>query len=396
MKRRKVNHFEGDARSKRRKSGDLYSSAADRPPSRQNSRIRARRIRAFVFASAYPSPMEATKPSALDTLSRALAALRENRLGDAEDLSRELLRISPRDPAAHQLAATVALQQGAHVEAGVWARSCLALRPNHAPAMMIAGSAGLASGDVTSAKTLFRRASELSADDPKPLFQLGLAQIESSDSQAAATIAELTQRFPAEASGWRDIGLALMRADDLDAAEAAFGRAAGASGDPSHSVNLGRLLLARGRAAEAIAPFRHALAATPDRPEALLLLGQALRQIGAPREALQQLIRLAELQPAKGSVFYALGLVYDDLRNWSGAIAAYGRCVELSPEMPEAHVNLGLALQQIGELARAISCYRRAMRLRPDTFGRIVQALPSTQKGMLWLDPRKLRDSLVG
>jgi hypothetical protein len=55
-----------------------------------------------------------------------------------------------------------------------------------------------------------------------------------------------------------------------------------------------------------------------------------------------------------------------------------------------------LALQQIGELQRAIRCYRQAMRLRPDTFGRIVQALPSTQKGMLWLDTRKLRGSLVG
>ena len=340
--------------------------------------------------------MEATKNSVSDALSRALVALRENRLGDAEALSRELLRVSPRDPAAHQLAATVALQRASYVEAGVWAGSCLALRPNHAPAMMLAGSAALASGDATSAKMWFRRASELSVDEPKPLFQLVLAQIESSDPEASATIAELARRFPAEASDWRDIGLALMRADDLDAAEAAFGRAARASGDPVHSVNLGRLLLARGRAAEAIAPLRSALTAAPDRPEALLLLGQALRQIGAPREALQHLGRLVELQPGKASVFYALGLVCDDLRNWSGAIAAYGRCIELVPDMPEAHVNLGLALQQIGELQRAIRCYRQAMRLRPDTFGRIVQALPSTQKGMLWLDTRKLRGSLVG
>ena len=117
--------------------------------------------------------MEVTKDSLLEALSRALIALRENRLGDAEDLSRELLRVSPRDPAAHQLAATVALQRASHAEAEAWARSCLALRPNHAPAMMIAGSAALASGDSTSAKMWFFRASELSADEPKPLFQLG-------------------------------------------------------------------------------------------------------------------------------------------------------------------------------------------------------------------------------
>jgi tetratricopeptide (TPR) repeat protein len=128
----------------------------------------------------------------------------------------------------------------------------------------------------------------------------------------------------------------------------------------------------------------------------LLPLSQALRSIGAPRESLQHLRRLAALQPDRTAVLYALGLVCDDLRDWPGAIAAYGRCVELSPDMPEAHVNLGLALQKNGELDRAVDCYRRAMRLRPDTFGRIAQALPSTQKGMLWLDTRKLRRSLAG
>ena len=129
--------------------------------------------------------MEATKNSVSDALARALVALRENRLGDAEDLSRELLRISPRDPAAHQLAATVALQRESYAEAEAWARSCLALRPNHTPAMMVAGSAALAAGEATGAKIWFRRASELSADEPKPLFQLVLAQIESSDPEAS-------------------------------------------------------------------------------------------------------------------------------------------------------------------------------------------------------------------
>jgi tetratricopeptide (TPR) repeat protein len=95
-------------------------------------------------------------------------------------------------------------------------------------------------------------------------------------------------------------------------------------------------------------------------------------------------------------VFYSLGLVCDDLRDWAGAIAAYGRCVELQPDMPEAHVNLGLALQQIGEWDGAVQAYRRAIVLRPDTFGRIAQALPSTAKGQLWLDIRKLRRSLGG
>jgi tetratricopeptide (TPR) repeat protein len=161
------------------------------------------------------------------------------------------------------------------------------------------------------------------------------------------------------------------------------------------SLNLGRVLLARGRAAEAVEWLRRGLALAPDRREALLPLAQALRQIGATREAHQILERLAGAEPNKTAVFYVLGLVCDDLRHWAGAVAAYSRCVELRPDLPEAYVNLGLALQQIGELDRALDCYRQAVRLRPDTFGRIAQGLPSTRKGVLWLDTRKLRRLLA-
>jgi tetratricopeptide (TPR) repeat protein len=340
--------------------------------------------------------MEVARTGKLDAISRALVALRENRLDEAENLGRELLKVAPADPAAHQLAAAVALRRGHYDEAESWARSCLALRPDHPPAMMIAGQAALARRDWTSAKHWLRRVSEIAANDPKPSFQLAVAQIESADVDAPMTISTLARRFPRETLGWRDIGLALMHVDELEGAEAAMTRAAETSEDPAHAVNLGRVRLARGRAAEALAPLRRALASAPDRLDALLPLAQALRLAGAPHEALQHLVRLARAQPDKAPVFYALGLVCGDLRDWGGAIAAYGRCVELSPEMPEAHVNLGLSLQQIGELERAVECYRRAMKLRPDVFGRIAQALPSTQRGMLWLNTRRLRRSLGG
>jgi tetratricopeptide (TPR) repeat protein len=359
-------------------------------------RDQARSIRAFDCATVYQSSMEVASHGMLDAISRALVALRERRLDDAENLAGELLRLWPRDAATHQLAAEVALQRGRYDEAESWARSSLALRPDHPPAMMIAGRASLARGDSTGAKDWFRRAGEFPAAGPKPMFQLCLAQIETADPDAPATMANLARQFPGEALGWRDIGLALMRVNQLEAAEAALTRAAKASKDPAHSVDLGRVRLARGRAAEAVAPLRRALEAAPDRPDALLPLAQALRLIGAPREALQHLRRLAGADSNRASVFYAMGLVCGDLRDWPGAIAAYRRCLELSPEMPEAHVNLGLALQQLGELGPAVDCYRRAMQLRPDTFGRIAQALPSTQKGMLWLDTRRLRRSLAG
>ena len=340
--------------------------------------------------------MDETKRAARDILTRALAALRDGRLDDAESLGDKLLDLSPRDPAAHQLAAALALRRARYQEAAQWARSCLALRPGHAPAMVIAGRAARATGDFAKAILWFRKAGDLAPDKAEAHFQLCLAQLEGGDSGARSTLERLLRQFPGDAQGWSLIGAALRDAGQLEAAEAAFARAANASNDPADSVNLGRIMLARGRNAEAAATLRRVLTAAPDRLDALMPLAQALRQIGEPREARQHLQRLADAQPDKAAVFYALGLACDDLRDWAGAVAAYRRCVALQPDMPEGHVNLGLALQQIGEWDGAVQSYRRAIGLRPDTFGRIAQALPSTSKGQLWLDLGRLRRSLGG
>jgi tetratricopeptide (TPR) repeat protein len=340
--------------------------------------------------------MEDANDGVKETLTDALAALRAGRLESAESLSVKLLEAAPRDPAAHLLAANVALQRGRYGDADRWARSCLALRADHATAMLIAGRAARATGDFVAAMDWFGRAGKVSPDRPDPFFQLCVTQLESGDPSARSTLELLLQRFPGNAEGWREIGLALTNANQKEAAAAAFARAAKASDDPSHSFNLGAALLALGRPEEAVIALRKALARAPDLVEARLPLAQALRQTGEPREAHTLLLRCAETRPGNAQVFYTLGLVCDDLHDAAGAIAAYRRCLELQPDLPEAHVNLGLALQQAGDMESAVRSYRRAIHLRADTFGRIAQALPSTRKGVLWLDLGKLRRSLGG
>ena len=129
-----------------------------------------------------------------------------------------------------------------------------------------------ASGDLAGAKDWFRRSSEIAGSGPEPLFQLGLAQMESADPEFAVTKEALIRHFPGEAHGWREIGGALMRANRLECAEAAFARAVEASDDPLHGVNLGRVMPARGQAIEAAMVLRRAHEKAPDRLEPLLPL----------------------------------------------------------------------------------------------------------------------------
>jgi len=96
------------------------------------------------------------------------------------------------------------------------------------------------------------------------------------------------------------------------------------------------------------------------------------------------------------SVWFDLGLVRQDLRDYRGAATAYRKVLELKPDYAEAALNLGIVVQEAGDLASAMRAYAEAYRLRPAMFGAIAMALTSGSHGRLWLDEAALRRALGG
>lgn len=96
------------------------------------------------------------------------------------------------------------------------------------------------------------------------------------------------------------------------------------------------------------------------------------------------------------SVWFDLGLVRQDLRDYRGAATAYRKALELKPDYAEAALNLGIVVQDAGDIEGAMRAYAEAYRLRPATFGAIAMALTSGSHGRLWLDEAALRRSLGG
>jgi tetratricopeptide (TPR) repeat protein len=324
----------------------------------------------------------------------ALAELRAGRIERAEVLCDRILHSAPQDPAAHQLAATIAFRRGCLGGAARWARSSLSLRPDHLPTLIIAARVARASGDFAQARMWLDRASRLDPDRPELAFLTCLTLIESGDGKARSVPEDLLLRFPNFVDVWREIGEALRKAGHLETAVLALARVAESSADPMDYARLGVALQTINRPLEAIVAFRRALEAAPDLAEARVALGTCLRQTGELQLARVELERAVTLRPSNGRAWFALGLVFEDLRDTLGAIRAYRRSIEAQPDVPEAHVNLGLNLQNSGDLNAAMDSYRRAMRLRPDTFGRIAQALTSAKKGYLRLNLARLRRSL--
>jgi tetratricopeptide (TPR) repeat protein len=321
----------------------------------------------------------------------ALADLRAGRTESAAAVCDQILDSAPQDPAAHQLAATIALRRGRLDEAARWANSSLSLRPDHSPTLIVAARVARAAGDLAQARIWLERAARLAPDRPEAAFLTCVTLIESSDEKEGSALEDLLLRFPNFVDGWREIAEALRKAGQLKAAALAFARAAESSADPTDAARLGAALQALNRPQEPIVAFRRALEAAPDLVEARAALGACLRQTGEPQLARAELEQAVKLRPSDGRAWFAFGLVCEDLRDTSGAIEAYRRSIEAQPDVPEAHVNLGLNLQNAGDLDAAMNSYRHAMRLRPDTFGRIAQALTSAKKGALWLNSARLR-----
>jgi tetratricopeptide (TPR) repeat protein len=341
-------------------------------------------------------PDSMTKPTETrhSAIESALAELRVGRFEAAEVLCNRILGSAPHDPAAHQLAATIALRRGRIGDAVRSANSSLTLRPDHAPTLIVAARAARAAGEVAQARILLERAGRLAPDRPEPAFLACVTLIESGDAKASSVFDDLLLRFPSFVDGWRELGNALRKAGQPEAAALAFARAAESSTIPSDHARLGAALQAIGRPGEAIVSFRRAVEAAPDLVEARVALGSCLRQTGELKLARVELERAVSLKPDDGRAWFALGLVCEDLRDTPGAIMAYRRSVEAQADVPEAHVNLGLNLQNTGDLDAAMDSYRNAIRLQPNAFGRIAQALTSAKKGRLWLNLARLRRSL--
>jgi len=177
------------------------------------------------------------------------------------------------DPAAYEDAEARHLELAAHLaehpdDAEVWRRLGIALgrlgRPHDAVAA-------------------YRRALHLVPDLPLVRGNLGNALVRLGDHAGAirAHRAEIA-RDPARADAWFNLGAALMAADRLEAAGAAFTAAIERSGGrlAAAHANLGSTLVRRNRPEDAIGAYRQAIDAAPDLAAAHYNLALCLLALG--------------------------------------------------------------------------------------------------------------------
>ena len=181
-------------------------------------------------------------------------------------------------------------------------------------------------------------------------------------SDAAELFAAYIEGKPENPWGHYMLGLSAWKAGDLARAEQAFDEAL--TLDPAHlksMVNSTRVLLERGKNAEALERVTGALQIAPQSAEASRLHGRVLAQIGRNEEAIVAYQRAAALDERDTWAMNNLGLLYIQLGRYTEALPPLARATELNPRSPVFQNNLGQALERLGYYTEARKAYESAV-----------------------------------
>ncbi|MBT3295581.1 MAG: tetratricopeptide repeat protein [Verrucomicrobia bacterium] len=130
--------------------------------------------------------------------------------------------------------------------------------------------------------------------------------------------------------------------------------------------DLGNALLELGRPREAVLHLQEALRLEPGMADAHSNLGNVLLKLSRPLEAIPLYSEALRLEPDHAEAHFNWGIALEALGRPQEAIVHYQEAVRIKPNLADAHYNLGNALLKLGRPREAIEHYRQAVRLKPD------------------------------
>jgi tetratricopeptide (TPR) repeat protein len=235
-----------------------------------------------------------------------------------------------------------------------------------ADSLASAADAATARGDYAGAKSLYDTALEI---DPGSAVALrGLASLYDATNDPASSLhylERLNESPASDASDRVDLANALVRAGRGGEAVSLLESSlqASGSGDEILLRNLGLILLARGRDAEAITYLERAVEVAPH-PESRSALANALFDAERYDEAASVLEAFLEQEPDDFDANMQLGYIFSTRGDFEAALPRYRAAVDANPNSIDARVSLGRTLEQVGRIDSAIRVYDTALEMR--------------------------------
>jgi tetratricopeptide (TPR) repeat protein len=156
--------------------------------------------------------------------------------------------------------------------------------------------------------------------------------------------------------------------------------------------NLGNAVRDQGRQREALDLYSHAIELEPALADAHGGIGQALHALARFEEAEAAYRRCLALQPESEAGHRNLASLLIDCGRFADAALVCEQALALAPTSVELHLMLGNALAEQGRLTAALAVFRSAMNLAPDNpdvlwaYGFALRVTGATAQGMEYLE----------
>ena len=314
---------------------------------------------------------EPLSPDMANSISSAVAAMRENRPKDAEAICQSWLNSSPGCTHHLRLLGHALMKQSRLDEAEEKIRFALSLEPDFPQLEEDLGSALALKGKFDEAIPHFEKAIQQDPVLPTPYKKLGQALIGAGRASEADDVFRMyLERDP----GKNAVAEAIMRVQEGRENEAIQMLRKVLKSDPDN-VDAMRYLAAaylkeQKNMGDAEALLRRASQIAPSYVEVLMLLGSVLLERNRFPEAAEAFEKVINLHPNSDSAWAGLGQAFARGDQTDKAAKAFARAIELNPKVPLVQMSYGHILKTLGDQERALTAYREAIRLKP-SFGEV-------------------------
>ena len=329
-------------------------------------------------AAPQTAEVETTPLAAAAAIDKAHSLFDVRQPEEAERVLREALAVTPDHAQLNNLLGAALVELSRFAEAEARFRRAAELDPTLAdPLARLGWLLYEKQGKAIEAKALLQQSLELDPDHERGRYTLGLVHQREGELDSAATVyASLLERIPS-AEAHRQLGLTYLQQGELECAQQALQEAARWSpDDPQTLVGLGQAMARQGKAdsarrilkraerirqeEEELRPLRDATTRYPNRPQSHFNLGVAYARMGRLALAQQAYWQAVKTDPSYGRAYKGLGTLAMSAGELEQAEILFVEALARDSTLATAHNNLGLIYHARGHHAEAVAQFEAA------------------------------------
>ena len=227
--------------------------------------------------------------------------------------------------------------------------------------------------DIMKTSPIIQVLQDQSKKDPKSVDQELIKKLTALISEAASSSAQAIKADPTNYYNYvtdakvHELRASLQMEGGYEMAKASYANALKYNPfNPSIYLNLAQLEASQNKMDDAQQFIGNALQLKQNYTEAIFLLSQIQVSQNKIKDAIISAQVLTQINPQNPMLFFQLGLLYYNDKNYEGAVQALGKAVEFNSQYANARYFLGLSLARLGKNAEAIYQFEEIAKTNSD------------------------------